>query len=307
MICSEPIRQLPENDWEYLQLYRNVKEALFSIPTYFHTDTVIEGISATDIFTLNSALGATIESQVVATLNRMRPVWDPEDQYSLYGFVRQSQTFPDVLLRKSSTVEADGADIIMGVELKGWYLLAKEREPSFRFQVTPSVCSVQDLIVIVPWVLSNVISGTPRIFTPYVESARYAAEYRNYHWSTLRSTKSSRKIISPKGVSPYPLKSDPIADKPEKDAGGNFGRFSRTGIMDHYLARILQEELCGICAEQWLDFFKIFQEKSRDDDIRESIFRLRRKVETKTGRKPGDPKADAIMNILDALESLLES
>lgn len=53
---------------------------------------------ASDILTLNSALGATIEEQVVATLNTLRPVWDPDKQYQTYGFVRQPQTFPDVLL-----------------------------------------------------------------------------------------------------------------------------------------------------------------------------------------------------------------
>jgi hypothetical protein len=34
---------------------------------HFETDTRIEGISATDIFTLSAALGATIEDQLVAT------------------------------------------------------------------------------------------------------------------------------------------------------------------------------------------------------------------------------------------------
>jgi hypothetical protein len=76
---------------------------------------------ASDIFTLNSALGATIEEQVVASLNTLRPVWDPDRQYQTYGFVRQPQTFPDVLLRRKT----DGQDILMGIELKGWYILAR--------------------------------------------------------------------------------------------------------------------------------------------------------------------------------------
>lgn len=40
-----------------------------------------------------------------------------------------------MLLRRAS----DG-DILFGIELKGWYLLAKEREPSLRFQVTEAAC-----------------------------------------------------------------------------------------------------------------------------------------------------------------------
>ncbi len=107
----------------------------------------------------------------------MRPIWDPDGTYSLYVFVRQGQVFPDVLLRKRD----NGHDTILGIELKGWYLLAKEAEPSFRFCVTEMACAVQDLVVVVPWALSNVLSGSPTVFTPYVENARYAAAYRNYH------------------------------------------------------------------------------------------------------------------------------
>ena len=39
----------------------------------------------------------------------------------------------------------------MGIELKGWYVLAKEKEPSFRYKVTPAVCAPADLLVVVPW------------------------------------------------------------------------------------------------------------------------------------------------------------
>lgn len=72
--------------------------------------------------------------------------------------------------------------------MKGWYLLAKEGEPSFRFRITSAACAKQDLIVIVPCVLDNVISGSPILYEPFIESARYAAEYRNYHWQHLRGT-----------------------------------------------------------------------------------------------------------------------
>src|SRR4030095_5732278 len=116
----------------------------------------------------------------------MRTVWDPQSRYVQYSFVRQAQTFPDVLLRRA--VEGDAAPLL-GVELKGWYLLAKEAEPSFRFSVTPSACAPQDLIVVVPWALTNVISGSPTVFTPFIESAQYAAKYRNYHWQYLREAK----------------------------------------------------------------------------------------------------------------------
>ncbi len=202
MTSSEPKRTPPSEDWEHYKLFKNVKETIYSVPLYFRTETNIEGISATDIFTLNSALGATIENQVVETLNNMRSHWDPNDEYRMYSFVRQSQTFPDVLLKKIDETSKD-PEILLGIELKGWYLIAKEGEPSFRFQVTPSACAVHDLIVVVPWALSNVISGSPKLFAPYVELSKYAAEYRNYHWQHLRQAKSAPTITSPKAISPY--------------------------------------------------------------------------------------------------------
>jgi len=76
-----------------------VREAVLALPGYFDSHTNIEGVAATDLFALNTVLGATIEVQVVQTLNRMRDVWDPEDEWPLHVFERQAQTFPDVLLR----------------------------------------------------------------------------------------------------------------------------------------------------------------------------------------------------------------
>jgi hypothetical protein len=186
---TEPVRINPSEDWVHFELYNNVREAIFALPAYFKTETSISGINATDIFTLNQTLGATIEEQVVNTLNQMRQIWDPKEKYQLYGFIRQPQTFPDVLLRKYGK-----NDVIMGVELKGWYLIAKEGEPSFRYTVTPAACNPQDILVVVPWSLSNIISGAPKVFTPFVEHARYAAEYRNYHWEHLRKAKTNTKI-----------------------------------------------------------------------------------------------------------------
>lgn len=141
---SGPRRDGPSADEEHYQLYKDVREAISSLPIYFRTETHISGIMATDLHTLNTVLGATIEEQVVQTLNLIRSTWDPDEHYALYSFVRQAQTFPDVLLRRTSTDE-----ILLGIELKGWYLLAKEAEPSFRFQTTADACARRDLIVVV--------------------------------------------------------------------------------------------------------------------------------------------------------------
>jgi len=115
MTSSEPTKRKPPRNWKHHALLKDVKEALYSLPSYFRTETNIEGISATDIFTLNTALGATIENQVVQTLNQMRSVWDPDEHYALYSFVRQSQTFPDVLLKRSTGAEGGEEDIILAL------------------------------------------------------------------------------------------------------------------------------------------------------------------------------------------------
>jgi hypothetical protein len=76
-----PVKQVPEG-WEHYALWQRVGDAIRALPSYFKTQIRIEGILGPDIFTLNSVLGATIEEQVVQTLNELRPVWDPDKQYS---------------------------------------------------------------------------------------------------------------------------------------------------------------------------------------------------------------------------------
>ena len=243
---------------------------------------------------------------MVSTLNRMREVWDPDEKFMYHRFVRQPQTFPDVLLRRdASGTDGHGSEILLGIELKSWYLLAKEGEPSFRFQVTPAACAKQDLIVVIPWALSNVISGYPKIFSPYVELAKYASEYRNYWWECIRRTKSSAEIMIAQNVSPYPQKSDKISDKPVSDRGNNFGRFARTGIMDGYLEIAKRELLCGIRAEHWLNFFKIFQEERDEESVNAELRRLRALV-TGTDREDDSYLINALEQILSGINSLLD-
>jgi hypothetical protein len=296
---APPIRDVPTSDSKHFQLYRDVREAIACLPIYFRTETNISGIMATDLHTLNTVLGATIEEQVVRTLNLIRNTWDPDEKYALHSFVRQAQTFPDVLLRKTSSGE-----ILLGVELKGWYLLAKEAEPSLRFQVTAAACAKEDLIVVVPWVLGNVISGSPILFEPFVESARYAAAYRNYHWQHIRRTRQRTDIEIPDGVTPYPNKSDQILDRPISDGGGNFGRLARTGMMDAYMAKLDDVPLCGIKTVYWREFLKTFQESTTDAQARTALERLRQRVQQATTIT--SPKAQSALTIIGELERLLD-
>ncbi|MBV8054987.1 MAG: hypothetical protein JO071_07080 [Deltaproteobacteria bacterium] len=150
----------------------------------------------------------------------------------------------------------------MGIELKGWYILAKEGEPSFCFTASPRVCNPWDLIVVIPWGLSNVLSGSPVVYSVFVDLARYTAERRNYYWQHERQTSQDTSIILAMGVIPYPAKSAQIADRPVWDAGGNFGRLARYGIMEEYVQQTMETELRGVPARQWLRFFKTYARES---------------------------------------------
>lgn len=250
-----PTLTKPTGDPERVALWENVRDAIFALPTYFASKLTIQEILATDLHTFNGSLGATIEAQLTDALDVLRHVWDPDRKYSLYRFERQSQQFPDVVLRTTSP----GLDPtpLLGIELKGWYVLAKERVPSARFSVTPAVCSPFDLLVIVPWALDAVISGSPKLFPPYVVNAADAARYRNYWWEYVRTNAGTDPTITLSTVGHfYPKKSDPIADVPAYDGGDNFGRYARTDAMDAYIAELFTEELSGIPLDAWQRFLK---------------------------------------------------
>lgn len=256
----------PSETWPHRALYDNVIKTLYALPEGFSTSLRISDFRATDIFTLNSALGASIEDAVVTGLNRLREVWDPDGQYALYRFERQAQTFPDVRL----VTEAPGEEpILMGIELKGWFALSKEGEPTFRYTITPNACAPADLLVVFPWVLSDVVAGAPKLLRPFVGEARYAAELRNYYWQTMRAARSGVGNIAPAThQAPYPsLKTDQCSDRAADDGGGNFGRVARYGLLDDFVNSVKKQEASGIPILAWLTFFKIFSDSARDLDM----------------------------------------
>ena len=56
-----PIRELPTPEWEHFQLYKDVGDAIASLPIYFRTETHISGIMATDLHTLFCSPPTTIK------------------------------------------------------------------------------------------------------------------------------------------------------------------------------------------------------------------------------------------------------
>jgi hypothetical protein len=202
-----------------------------------------------DIYTFGQTLGATVEQEFVRTLNETHDVWDPKHRYDDATFERRPEVFPDILLTQRG-------EVILGIECKTWYLLAKEGEPSFRFRATPKACADADLMVVVPWVLSNVLSGSPVILQPYVRQLRYVAKYRNYWWQHVRKAADSISIQKPDGVSAYPKGRERILDTPAYDPGSNFGRIARTELMDEYVHALESTVLLGKSVKEWRRFFK---------------------------------------------------
>lgn len=260
----------PDKSWEHRELYDRVIDAIYAVPVHFKNELNITGAVATDLFTLNSALGAAIEHALTESLNALRPVWDPDNKYQAYSFVRQAQTFPDVRLQTNSP--GITPEIIMGIELKGWFIMSKEGEPSFRYKPNPLACAESDLLVIFPWMLSDVVAGRPKLFRPFVCEARYAAEHRNHYWRVLRGkTGKAAEVIEAEHKTPYPAKCEKYLDRAKSDAGGNFGRVARGNFMTDYIKEMMEHEVVGIPIAAWQRFLKIFSERHTADDIQRKL------------------------------------
>lgn len=280
-MLTPPSKVLPAEEWPHHELWERVSTLFYALPNYFQTELVVKGINATEVFSVGSAFATVVETQVVTVLNGLRNRWDPDNEYSNYAFTRQSQTFPDVLLRNLQ----DEGDIIFGVELKSWYVLSKEGEPSFRFQVTPEACAPADLLVVVPWLLSEVISGRPKLLTPYKESAKYAAEYRNFYWQKSRKERGENPKIHPPPVTrrhPYPNSKEEASDRAEKDKGKNFGRIARAGVLDEYIESIKAQDYLGVRITHWVAFFKAISETGSSAQIERKIQRLKSQIQSNT-------------------------
>ncbi|MFC7959217.1 hypothetical protein [Rhodococcoides kroppenstedtii] len=270
---SEP--QPPDLDAEdpRTQLQARLRTVLVGLPAFFEFNNDISGVEATDLHALNTLLGASIEGQVVKALNQQRGLWDPYDEWLGFTFERQSQRFPDVLLTRKGG--DDGPTIALGIELKGWFLLAKEGEPSFRFGTTPAACAEHDLLVVVPWYLDNVLSGNPAAAEPFVVSARWAAEYRNFYWEHTRKVRGEnvdRSVRRPTGARPYPTKDVLTLDVPGHDGGGNFGRVARiSGLMDEFVQQANSLQVLGIPVRDWNSFLRIHSDQADPVEVRRRL------------------------------------
>jgi hypothetical protein len=293
----------PKISWQHYEMWNTIRGLLGALPSYFSTELLIRGINATEIFAIGGALSAIVEIQVVVVLNKLRHIWDAKNHYVDYTFVRQSQTFPDVLLQSRTNRN----DIIFGIELKSWYVLSKEGEPSFRYQITPKACAEADLLLVVPWILSDVISGTPKVLLPYTELAAYAAEYRNFYWQRSRLERGEMAgIKSPpqENCHPYPNSKQAASDEAEGDKGGNFGRIARAGLLDKYISSLIVEDYLGIKLMHWITFFKAIAESRHDNEVERKLQLLRVQMMRESGGIT--EKNRVFLEILDRVEQLIK-
>ena len=294
----------PKTD-PHRELYERVIDALHALPSRFRTSLRIEGIPAIDLFTLNTPLGAAIEQSVVDNLNDFRAIWDPDKEYELYNFVRQPQAFPDVRLQTTAPSKAGVEEVLMGIELKGWFVLAKEGEPSFRYKASPEVCRPHDLIVVYPWMLDEVVSGSPRLLQPFIEEARYAAEHRNHYWTVLRGNTGPDAGIRPATFQkPYPSKSDKYNDEAINDKGSNFGRIARGNLMGDFIAKLMELPLSGIPARHWQSFLHIFADGVKSAKIEAGLKRIHKQAKQAGAN---DESLEAIDQLGETIALLLKS
>lgn len=285
------------------RLQTRLRSVLLGLPAYFKFGNTVAGINATDLFNLNSLLGASIEGEVVNALNAKRELWDPDDEWQGYVFERQSQTFPDVRLVKKNF--GTSPDVAIGIELKGWFLMAKEGKPSFRFTTSADACADHDLLVVVPWYLDNVLAGRPVVAQPYVVSAKLAAKFRNYYWTYsryVRNPNEDRSITTPSSAIPYPTKDVEIADIPAHDPGHNFGRVARSpGLMKPWIDEINQTLVLGIRIEDWYKFLKTHTDNADLEQVSAKLSEALRQSQEQTVKARAEEVAALIENLVRLL------
>ena len=246
------------------ELIEKLRNVVFpSLPSACTIENRYSGIMATDLFSLNTLLGSMIENKVVLFLNSHRHLWD-NGIWTDYHFIRSSESFPDVRLVK----KVSGGEVVLGIELKSWFILSREGEPSFRYRTASEACDVGDLLCIIPWFLSDAVCGYPVLTTPWVFSAKAAAEATKRYWVYERQTDkpmtlNQRGLSTPEGLKPYMVNArDKTNYKPVSDNGNNFGRLARTGIMSDFVQETLQTDILGIPADNWRLFLKAHAESN---------------------------------------------
>lgn len=129
MVGSVVRHELPPEDARTV-LRNGLVRALKAVPMHFSSPISIEGVSAVDLFAMNTLLGGAIEEQTVATLNATRAIWDPDGKWADFEFRRYAESFPDVRLECDSHGEPS-----IGIELIGRIAVRLPKRLSIRRRI----------------------------------------------------------------------------------------------------------------------------------------------------------------------------
>jgi hypothetical protein len=117
---------------------------------------------------LSPLLGNLMENRVVSFLNNER-------KNSFY-WKRQDPDFPDASLRLSN-----GEDTGYGFEIKAWYALSTEL--TGRFRESANLLAKKNVkVVVIAWMMSHVIYGTPKIIDVLIVDSKDLAKDRDHHY-----------------------------------------------------------------------------------------------------------------------------
>ncbi|WP_293913164.1 hypothetical protein [Deinococcus sp.] len=129
----------------------------------------------------NNYVGQGAEEALIQILNstRFKILWYPLihwNNLSRLKFIRNTVQFPDIHL-----IDTLDNTILLSIESKTWFLFSGD-DITARFHVSPTYIKNDTLIVIFPWVMSKLISGSPIMYEPYICNARELAELRDKTW-----------------------------------------------------------------------------------------------------------------------------
>jgi len=135
-----------------------------------------EGIDFSDLLglinRLNNYVGQGIEEYLCESLN----VSLASSFVDGLEFYRNSSQFPDLFLIDNNT-----KSILLSIELKSWFVFSGD-EITARFHTSPDAIPDGSLLIIYPWLLDRIISGSPLLLAPHIADAKELALKRDSAW-----------------------------------------------------------------------------------------------------------------------------
>jgi hypothetical protein len=120
---------------------------------------------------LSPIVGNLLERRIVQVIDELNPV-----SGSGLSWVRQDPGFPDALL-----VDRRGTSTEAGYEVKAWYALSTEL--TGRFRESERLLAPRNIgLIVVAWVMSHVVYGTPTIVDILAVDAVSVARARDEHY-----------------------------------------------------------------------------------------------------------------------------